>query len=84
MSCCEYGKCTQGFGCPVRSANWELFKSSKAIRRVRAGEVPPPEIETETYIEYDWDWDAIVYIYGITIAWVVLVSFVAGIFWQII
>tara|TARA_R110000737_G_C14377227_1_gene449893 strand:+ start:451 stop:606 length:156 start_codon:yes stop_codon:yes gene_type:complete len=51
---------------------------------VRAGEVPPPDIETETYIEYDWDWDAIVYIYGITIAWVVLVSFVAGIFWQII
>jgi hypothetical protein len=45
---------------------------------------PPPDIKPEPYIEYDWDWDALVYQYGITMAWVVLVSFVAGIFWQII
>ena len=84
MSCCDYGQCVQGWGCPVRQANRELYKSSKEVRRVMAGEKPPPDIKPEFYIEYDWDWDALVYEWGITMAWVVLVSFVAGIFWEIL
>ena len=80
MNCCDWD-CVQGRNCPVRIANAELSKSSKLIRRVQAGNEPPPDIKAETYIEYDWHWDALVYIYGVTFAWVLLFSFVVGIFW---
>ena len=84
MSCCDYGKCVQGWNCPVRQANRELQKSAKIIRRVQAGKIPPPDIKPETYIEYDWDLDALLYEYGMMMAWVVLLSFVLGIFWEML
>jgi hypothetical protein len=42
MSCCDYGQCVQGWSCPVRQANRELYKSSKEVRRVMAGEETAP------------------------------------------
>ena len=84
MSCCDYGKCVQGWNCPVRQANRELQKSAKIVRKVQAGKIPPPDIKQETYIEYDWGWDALLYEYGVMMAWVVLLSFVLGIFWEML
>ena len=84
MSCCDYGRCVQGWNCPVRQANRELYKSGKTIRRVQAGKIPPPDIEPELYIKYDWGWDALLYQYGVMMSWVVLFSFVLGIFWKML
>ena len=84
MSCCDYGKCVQGWNCPVRQANRELQKSSKTIRRVQAGKIPPPDIKPEYRIEYEWGWSELMYTYGLTMSWVILFSFVAGIFLEIL
>jgi len=84
MNCCDW-ECTQGRNCPVRKANAELQKSAKLIRRVRAGQEPPPDVANPIVEpEYLPEVGDLFYLFGITMAWVILVSFVAGIFWGLL
>ena len=63
----------------------ELSKTNKMVRRVRAGTPPqleaPPKKEPVDWREElhdDWDYYGIVYTIGKTLAWVVVVSAMAG------
>lgn len=69
----------------MTTAEKELAKTNKTVRRVRAGTPPQPEpllkkepVDWREELHDDWDYHGIVYTIGKTLAWVVVVSAMAG------
>lgn len=63
----------------------EMAKTDKLVRRVMAGTPPQPEdppkkepIDWRAELEDEWDYHGIVYTIGKTLAWVLVVSAMAG------
>ena len=69
----------------MTTAEKELDKTNKMVRRVRAGTPPQPEplpkkepVDWRAELYDDWDYHGIIYTIGKTLAWVIVVSAMAG------
>ena len=63
----------------------EISRTDKLVRRVMAGTPPQPEevpkkepIDWRAELYDDWDYHGIIYTIGKTLAWVIVVSVMAG------
>ena len=69
----------------MTTAEKELEKTNKMVRRVRAGTPPQPDplpkkepVDWQAELYDDWDYHGIIYTIGKTLAWVIVVSAMAG------
>ena len=69
-------------------AEWEMMKSSRLVRRVRAGEVPedvePIDWSRELDDDFEWIWPELLIKLYLVLAVVVLAMLAAGFIWGLI
>lgn len=69
-------------------AEWEMMKSSRLVRRVRAGKVPedvePIDWSRELDDDFEWIWPELLIKLYLVLAVVVLAMLAAGFIWGLI
>lgn len=70
-------------------AEWEMMKSSRLVRRVRAGKVPEDVVEPidwsrELDDDFEWIWPELLIKLYLVLAVVVLAMLAAGFIWGLI
>ena len=69
-------------------AEWEMMKTSRLVRRIRAGEVPkdvePIDWSRELDDDFEWIWSELLIKLYLVLAVVVLTMLAAGFIWGLI
>tara|TARA_R110000868_G_scaffold61959_5_gene187762 strand:- start:147 stop:371 length:225 start_codon:yes stop_codon:yes gene_type:complete len=72
----------------MNNAEWEMMKSSRLVRRVRAGKVPedvePIDWSRELDDDFEWIWPELLIKLYLVLAVVVLAMLAAGFIWGLI
>ena len=73
----------------MNNAEWEMMKSSRLVRRVRAGKVPEDVVEPidwsrELDDDFEWIWPELLIKLYLVLAVVVLAMLAAGFIWGLI